>query len=245
MRRIKCTIQYDGTDYAGFQYQPNQPTVQGELLTALRTVVGAVEHFQAASRTDAGVHAIGQVIAFNVDNPIPMASLMRAVNDHLPPAIDVLEVEEAPASFDPRRQAAGKVYTYRILNRDEGSVFIQRVAWHLADPWLNLTAMREVAALLKGKHDFAAFRSAGSEIKSTVRDITRLDIRREEDVIEILIQANGFLYHMARNLVGALVEAGMGRRTVEEIESIMESGDRSRLGPPAPAQGLCLMKVFY
>ncbi|NLO73204.1 MAG: tRNA pseudouridine(38-40) synthase TruA [candidate division WS1 bacterium] len=245
MRRIKCTVQYDGTDFAGFQYQPDQPTVQGELETALRKVVGGFQRFGAASRTDAGVHALGQAIAFSTDNPIPLKNLIEAVNDHLPPAIDLLEAEEVAAAFDPRRAATSKLYSYRILNRQEGSPFIARVAWHLPDPWLNLTAMREAAAVLKGQHDFAAFRSAGSRVVNTVREITRLDIRREEDVLEFYVQANGFLYHMVRNIVGALVEVGMERRTPEEIESILESGDRSRLGPPAPPQGLCLVRVFY
>jgi len=245
VRRIRCLAQYDGTDFAGFQFQPDQPTVQGAIERALRGIVGRFERFGAASRTDAGVHAIGQVLAFDTENPIPLPNLIRAVNENLPSSIDFLEAEEVGESFDPRRSASAKLYSYRILNREEGSPFIARVAWHIATPWLNLTAMREAASYLKGCHDFAAFRSAGSKITNTVREITRFDLRREDDVIESYVQGNGFLYHMVRNIMGALVEVGSGRRTSEEIEDVLESGDRTRLGPPAPPQGLCLVKVLY
>jgi len=245
LRKIKLVLQYDGTDFAGFQIQPDQPTIQGALERSLRAVVGKFDHFGAAARTDAGVHALGQVIAFTAENPIPLHNLIRAMNEHLPQAINILDAEEVPQSFRARQSAIGKLYTYRIWNRETGAPYITRYAWHVRQPWLNLTWMRLGASYLKGRHDFAAFRSAGSVVQNTVRNITDFDLQRVDDTIEARIQGNGFLYHMVRNIMGALVEVGGGRRTAEEMEEVLASRDRTRLGPPAPPEGLWLTRVFY
>lgn len=245
MRRIKCVVQYDGTDFAGFQIQPGAPTIQGALEHSLRSVIGKFERFGAASRTDAGVHALGQVIAFDTTNPIPVNNLVRAMNEHLPKAINMLDAEEVPRDFRPRQSAVGKVYTYRIYNTEAGPPYITRFAWHIRSPYLNLSAMRQAGEYLKGRHDFAAFRSAGSVVQNTIRTIKRLEMQRQLDTLEVQVEGDGFLYHMVRNIMGYLVEVGMGRHRPEEIQDILASRDRTRLGPPAPPQGLWLTRVLY
>jgi tRNA pseudouridine38-40 synthase len=238
-------VQYDGTDYAGFQVQTRDRTVQAELEQALAKVLGRPARITASSRTDAGVHALGQVVTLEIGCGIPVANLVRALNDHLPLAVNVAAGEEVPESFHPRYAATGKLYSYRVLNRLGGSPFLARYAWHLPTPVLDVERMREAAAFLLGEHDFIAFRSAGSSVKTTVRTMSRLDIERHGELVEFWLQANGFLYQMARNLVGTLVEVGSGRREPEEVARLLEQKDRTLVGAPAPPQGLCLVRVYY
>lgn len=238
-------VQYDGTDYAGFQVQPDQPTIQGELEKALAEVGGTATRVTAASRTDAGVHALGQVATFETENPIPTPNLVRALNDHLPAAINVSEGTEVAAAFHPRYAASGKLYSYRILNRPAGSPFITRYAWHIPEPALAIGKMQEAAAILRGRHDFAAFTSAGSETEDTVRDIFRFDVERHGEIIEAHLEGNGFLYQMVRNMMGTVVEVGSERCATEEVAELLQARDRTRVGPPAPPQGLCLVRVYY
>lgn len=237
-------VQYDGTDYAGFQVQPEVPTVQGELEAALGRVLREPVHLTGASRTDAGVHALGQVIAFDTENAIPLENLTRAVNSTLPCAVSVVKTEEAPAEFHPRFDAIGKLYTYRVLNRATPSPFLCRYAWHVEDP-LDRAAMAEAAEVLVGEHSFSAFCAAGSEVRSTVRNLYRLDLGGEGDMIELRLGADGFLYMMVRIIVGTLMAVGKGRWSATDVQAILAGGDRNKAGDTAPPQGLCLVKVDY
>lgn len=244
MRRMLLVVQYDGTGYHGFQRQCGQMTVQERLEQTLEQVLGEAVTVSAAGRTDAGVHAIGQAVAFTTANPIPVPNLVRALNDALPGDMAVAGAEVVPEAFHPRRDALSKLYSYRILNRELPSPFICRYAWHVTEP-LDLELMQAAAEKLLGEHDFAAFCASGSSAKSTVRRLSRLDVTREGDLIEIRAEANGFLYMMVRIMVGTLVEVGLGRLSAEEVGWILAGRDRTRAGPTAPPQGLCLVAVSY
>jgi tRNA pseudouridine38-40 synthase len=237
-------IQYDGTDYAGYQVQPDQPTVQQSLEEALGRLVGEKVSLKAASRTDAGVHALGQVVSFTTENAIPAERVARALNDLLPVSISCVAAEESPETFHPRYDARSKLYTYRILNRPTPSPFICRYAWHLT-PALDVGAMRDGAASLLGEHDFAAFCAAGSAVEDTVREISRLDLEADGDLLEMRIAGSGFLYMMVRIIMGTLVEVGLGRMTPGRVAEILAQGDRNQAGPTASPQGLCLVRVDY
>jgi tRNA pseudouridine38-40 synthase len=244
MRHLALTVQYDGTDYRGFQSQPQGNTIQDELERALTELLQHPVKVIGAGRTDAGVHAIGQVIALRTGNPIPEENLLRALNALLGPAISAVECRQVPDQFHPCYSARGKLYSYRILNRSLPSPFIERFAWHVSEP-LDVEAMRQAAVRLKGEHDFAAFASAGSSARTTVRQIWRLDVETESELIETRVAGSGFLYMMVRNIMGALVEAGRGRISADDIEKILRGLDRAGAPPPAPPQGLCLVRVEY
>lgn len=244
MRRVLLVFQYDGTDYHGFQRQPALPTIQGELELVLNRVLGEEVAVTGAGRTDAGVHALGQVAAFDTTNPIPMGNLLRALNDALPETIKLLSAEQVSAEFHPRYDATGKVYKYRILNRELPSPFINRYAWHVPEP-LDVPMMRAAAEKLVGTHDFAAFCASGSSVEDTVRTMRHVDIEPEGDLLELRFEADGFLYTMVRIMVGTLVEVGLGRLSPEEVGRTLDSRDRPRAGPTAPPRGLSLVKVMY
>jgi len=244
MRKLLLVVQYDGTDYFGFQRQPILPTIQGELEDALSRLLGRRTTITGAGRTDAGVHALGQVVTFETDSPIPAARTVAALNALLPDAVAVVEATDVPESFHPRYGAVGKLYGYRILTRALRSPFFGRYAWHVT--WeLDLDAMREAAGVLLGEHDFVAFSSSGSSVEHTVRELRRLDLERHGDMIEVRVEANGFLYMMVRRIVGTLVDAGRGLVTVDEVREVLRSLDRTRVKTMAPPQGLTLIKVIY
>lgn len=244
MRNVRLILQYDGTDYAGFQVQPDRRTIQSELQSALSGLLGEEITVKGASRTDAGVHACGQVVTFTTENVIPIERVLTALNALLPQAIACVTADEVPLEFHPRYAARRKQYLYRLLSRDLPSPFIGRYAWHLRYP-LDVEAMTEAATFLVGKHDFAAFCAANGSAKTSVREIFTVDLQQSEDLVEARIEGDGFLYMMVRIIIGTLVEVGQGKMPPARVEEILASRDRTRAGATAPPQGLSLMRVQY
>ena len=244
MRKLKLTVQYDGTDFAGFQRQPSAVTVQGVLEEALGRCLGHPVSLAAASRTDAGVHALGQVACLQTEVPIPLEAAPVAFTSALPSSVAVVEAEEVGPAFHPRHDAKGKQYVYRIVSRRVRSPFLGRYAWCVTYP-LCAEAMQAAAEHIIGRHDFRSFCAAGAQTQDFVREVTRLDIAREGDLLEVRIEADGFLYKMVRNIVGTLVEVGRDRIAPERVGQIIAARDRRQAAPTAPPQGLCLVKVSY
>ena len=245
MRNIMVTLEYDGTGFRGWQTQkPGERTVQTTLEEAVSRVVGHPVRINGSGRTDAGVHALAQAANFHTQSEIPAGRLVHAINYHLPLDAAVTSAREVPPDFHARYSARGKTYRYTILSRDARSPLLLRYAWHVRSA-PDIGRMREAAAHLLGEHDFQAFRSKPLVGSSSVRTITRLDIQPRDQLIEIHVSANGFLYNMARAIVGTLVQAGLGRLQPGDLPGIVESRDRSLAGPTAPARGLCLVEVVY
>jgi tRNA pseudouridine38-40 synthase len=245
VRRFRATLEYDGTEFSGWQLQPDARTVQGELETALARVTGASARPTAASRTDAGVHARGQVAHFDSQTRLSPTEIRSALNAELPRDVAVLEVREVPADYHARHHAVGKRYVYRILTRGSPSPLRRRFVWHLRQR-LDLPAMQAAAAALIGSHDFAAFRGipGGAPTEDTQRTLERLEWLRDDDELVLVAEARSFLRHMVRNVVGTLVDVGAGRLAAASMPAILASRDRSRAGPTAPPHGLCLDRVF-
>lgn len=248
MRNIKLTLQYDGSQFHGFQRQPGLRTVQAELERVLGTITKADVKVIGAGRTDAGVHARGQVAAFRTASTIPVERLPLAINGFFAQDLVCLRAEEAPASFHPQRDAVGKVYSYTIDNSPLPSPFLRLYALHVREQ-LDLAAMQAAAALLVGRHDFKSFQGAGSSAKTSVRTLRRLNVERvvgpERALIIVTAEADGFLYHMVRNLVGLLLEIGKSRLLPDEAARILAAADRRVAPATAPPQGLCLEAVHY
>lgn len=245
MRSFKCIIEYDGTNYSGWQRQRNtRMTVQEQIEDALKMIAKHPVSVIAASRTDAGVHAYGQVIAFSMENSIPTGRLPIALNTLLPKDIRVKQVEEVSPEFNPRFQARGKIYHYLLDHSPVQSVFLRYYAYHVPNP-LSVEAMREGAAYLVGRHDFSSFRAIGCSAKSSVRTIRRIEIFREGNQIRLEYEGEGFLYNMVRILTGTLIYAGLGKLSPGQVKEILEAKDRTRAGPTVPPHGLYLVEVFY
>jgi tRNA pseudouridine38-40 synthase len=244
MRKLKLTVQYDGTDFAGFQRQPNVATVQQTLEDAIGGCLGHPVTSLAASRTDAGVHALGQVVSIETEVSIPVEAVPRAFTAALPLSVAVAEAQEVGLSFHPRFDARWKRYVYRIVSRPVRSPILGRYAWCVPHE-LCEEPMASAAEHLIGRHDFRSFCAAGTEVQDFVREVTRLDLRREGDLLEVRIEADGFLYRMVRNIVGTLVEVGRDRMAPERVAEILAARDRSLAGRTAPPQGLCLVEVGY
>lgn len=252
-RNLFLKIAYDGTNFHGWQRQNGKRTVCGELEEALSRTCGQEIRLEGCSRTDAGVHALGQTASFTlVDHGIPTERIRKAVNDCLITSkrehvgeIEVLDVREMPEGFHARYSAKGKEYIYRIRNAASPDIFKRTRYYQIADP-LDIDAMRRAAALIVGTHDFACFQTAGGTPReTTVRTIWALDLVQEGEYITVSIKGNGFLYNMVRIIVGTLVEVGQGRKDAQEIPEIIASGDRGRAGHTAPPQGLYLKEVYY
>jgi len=245
---LALVVAYDGREFAGWQVQPDRPTVQGILEEALARVHGVGPggvRIVGAGRTDAGVHALGQVASYRPPTPRSPEVLRAALAGLLPETVRVVAVREMPASFHACRSATGKVYRYRIVNRELALPFEAPWSWHVRAP-LDLAAMRAAAARLVGRHDFASFQTAGSPTETTVRTLRRLTVRdRGGGLVEVEAEADGFLYRMVRNLVGLLVEVGLGRRRAEDAARILAARRRGAAGRTAPARGLCLVRVLY
>ena len=250
MPTFKITLAYDGTDYVGWQRQANGVSIQGLIEDALRVLDGRAVRVTGAGRTDAGVHALGQVAAFTIERALSADAVLRALNAHLPDAIRVLAADEAAPAFHPRFGARTKTYRYRIWNGDVISPFERRYAWHLTDA-LDVDAMRAAARLVEGRHDFAAFQASGGSAKTSERDVftSRIDVQslipNPQSLVLYEISGAGFLRHMVRNIVGSLVEVGRGRRPAGWFGDLLASRDRTAAGPTAPAVGLFLVSVEY
>ena len=251
MRTLKLTLAYDGTNYAGWQRQLNgvsiQQLVEDALAPLFRSSGSASISPPAvagASRTDAGVHALGQVASVHTTIDLPASAIQRALNARLPPDIRVVGAIDATPGFHARAFAVGKSYRYRMVTTPVVSPFDRWFVWH-APGALDVEAMRRAAAALLGRHDFAAFQAAGATIRHTTRTIHRLDVREVAGEIVFEIDGDGFLRHMVRILVGTIVDAGTGLRPPEGVAAILASRDRRTAGPTAPAQGLTLVGVTY
>lgn len=247
MRRIRITLAYDGTDFHGWQVQPGLPTIQGVLEAAVAEIEGQPVHVAGSGRTDAGVHALAQVAAFGIENPIPPANLKRAMNRLLPPSIRVLETAEAAPDFHPRFQAVAKTYEYRIVREEVCLPAEWRYVHH--HPYrLDEERMSACAAVLEGDHDFSAFAAADDrdeEGKSKVRTIFSSRLEAGPGRLTYRVRGSGFLKHMVRNIVGSLLEVGRGNLDAAGLAAMLEPGYAGKAGPTAPAKGLFLVGVEY
>ncbi|HSB78940.1 MAG TPA: tRNA pseudouridine(38-40) synthase TruA [Candidatus Methylomirabilis sp.] len=244
MRRLKLILEYDGTSYHGWQVQPGLLTIQGVLQELLARLAGRPVQITAAGRTDAGVHACGQVASFAAELRLDPIRLRRALNASLPGDIVVRAVEEVPEDFDARRSARAKTYRYTILRRDYPSACLRRCSLYV--PYaLDVEAMAEGARVFLGTHDFSAFRAGTCAARTPVRTILDASWRQAGDLWHFEIRGNAFLQHMVRIIVGTLLEVGRGRRTPANVASALESRDRRRAGKTAPPHGLCLLEVEY
>jgi tRNA pseudouridine38-40 synthase len=244
MRTLKLVLEYDGFDYCGWQIQVEAPTLQGVIEAALEKILGERVRIHGAGRTDAKVHALGQVASFRCPSNIPATTLQRALNSLLPRDVVVHEVQDVPTDFHARFSALRKMYVYRILNRPVRAPLRLRYAWHIPH-MLDLPAMALAAHCLQGTHDFKSFQATGSEVETTERTILALTVARGGDEIVLSCTANGFLRHMVRNIVGTLVEVGRGMRSPADVKRILDGCDRQLAGATAPPQGLCLVQVTY
>jgi tRNA pseudouridine38-40 synthase len=247
MRRIRITLAYDGTDFHGWQRQPDVPTIQGWLQHVLAEIEGQPVNVDGSGRTDAGVHALAQVAAFSLANPIPVENLRRAMNRLLPAAIRVLAAEEALADFHPRYLARGKTYEYRIFRGEVCSPFERRYVLHYPYP-LDVEAMLAAVPLLEGEHDFSAFAATDEsdrEDESCVRTVFESRAQLAGQRLTYRVRGSGFLKHMVRNMVGTLLEVGKGRLDGAALRALLTPGPKARAGPTAPAQGLFLVSVDY
>lgn len=241
---IKLTVEYDGTHYHGWQVQPTGETVQAVLEKAVSTVLGRPTHVIGSGRTDAGVHALGQVANFLSDTELEPHRVQRALNALTPDDVTIKTVEIVPDSFHARRAGRSRIYEYRILNRPSPSPFLLKFAWHVHDP-LNIALMREAITCLEGEHDFSSFRAAGCDAAHPVRTIYRASLSPRDELIVFTVEATAFLRHMMRNLIGTLVEVGRQQRTPQSFAEVLQSRDRTKAGIKAPARGLFLMEVKY
>jgi tRNA pseudouridine38-40 synthase len=245
--RMKLTVEYDGTDFAGWQRQANGPSVQAAIEDALTDMHGgAATVIRGAGRTDAGVHALGQVAHFDAPpgTRVPLHGYQRGLNAVLPRSIAILDVQTVADDFDARFSARGKLYRYSIWTAPTRAPLRDRYVWHLRRA-IDAARMHEAAQHLVGRHDFSAFRAADCERKTTTRTLSRLAVVRSGDLVTIELEADAFLKNMVRILVGTLGECGWGKRTPNDVQQVLDGRDRRRAGITAPAQGLALVRVDY
>jgi tRNA pseudouridine38-40 synthase len=249
-RNLKLTLSYDGTDFSGWQVQPDAPTIQGTLASAIGRLTGESVLPQGSGRTDAGVHALGQVATFSTASSVPTENFMKALNDVLPSSIRILGVAEVAADFHARKSARAKTYRYRIYREPICSPFLARYVWHFPYP-LHEIEMSRSAALVNGEHDFTSFAAVDPERGtehgeiSNVRTIFSSTFERQGEELIYTVRGSGFLHHMVRNLVGTFILVGKGTLRSADVSGILEACDRSAAGATAPASGLFLVNVEY
>lgn len=250
MRNLKVTLSYDGADFSGWQVQPDASTIQGTLASAIGRITGEKVLPQGSGRTDAGVHALAQVMTFVTESSVPAENFAKALNDILPASVRVLEVVDAPPEFHARHSALAKTYRYRIYRGTICPPFLARYVWHFPYP-LDELAMGRAAALVVGEHDFTSFaavdpeRGHAGETVSSVRSIFSSLWARTEEELTYTVRGSGFLHHMVRNLVGTFILVGKGTLKIEDVSRILESRNRAAAGATAPASGLYLVNVEY
>ncbi len=247
-RNILLKIEYDGTNYSGWQFQKNSNSIQETIEAALKRITGRKARLISCGRTDAGVHALGHIANFKTDSQMPLLRLQRALNGVLPKDIVMKEVGEVPLKFNSLRDAKSKLYVYTILNDPAGCAISRDHIRHV--PYkLNVGLMRREAGCLLGRHDFKSFQAADAEwrghSRSSVRTIKRLEVRKKGDLIKIEVEGDGFLYNMVRNIAGTLIEIGRGKFEPGSMKKILKAKNRELAGPTAPAKGLCLAEVKY
>lgn len=238
------TIAYNGTNFCGWQKQENAPTIQQEVEVALKNLFNYNIEIRGASRTDAGVHAIGQRAVFFHSHKIPMSNLPLALNNFLPPEIRILKCEEVDENFHPQYDAKNKTYKYRIYNKKIMNPLEHNLAWHV-NQYIDVKKMRQAAKFLIGTHDFSAFCATGSTTKTRVRCVNFINIERIGDIIEIHVNGDGFLYNMVRIIAGTLAYVGYDKFTKEDVYEALKNKDRQRAGITAPPSGLTLVEINY
>ena len=241
---VKLTIEYDGTNYHGWQVQPNGKTIQEVLEQALEKILGVRTRLNGSGRTDAGVHALGQVAnCFSADT-IDLWRLQKGLNALTPEDIVIKKAEAVSDSFDARRDGQSRLYHYRIWSAHWPSAFHRRFSWHVHGS-LDLAAMQEAISFVEGEHDFASFQASGCDAVHSVRKVCRNSLNQEGDFLIYTIEANAFLRHMVRNIVGTIIEVGRGERTPKSFRELLQARDRTQAGPTAPPHGLFLVEVKY
>ena len=245
MKRIRLLVSYDGTDYCGWQIQPNGITIEEILNEKLKKLTGEDIHIIGASRTDSGVHALGNVAVFDTDSPIPPERMAYALNQKLPADIVIVKSEEVPPDWHPRYQEQiSKTYEYHIYNAQLPDPLKRRYSTFVSFP-LDVGKMQDGAAYLEGEHDFASFCNIRTNAENTVRRIDRIEIEKEDRDITIRVTGNGFLYNMVRIIAGTLIRVGRGFYTPEKVKEILEAEERTEAGVTAPPEGLTLVKIEY
>ena len=244
MKRVKLTVAYDGTHYHGWQIQPEGDTIEAELDRHLSELLKEEIHVTGASRTDAGVHALGNVAVFNTQARMPVDKIAIAMNTRLPSDIRIQKSEQVPETFHPRFCRVRKTYRYQIWNRPVQNPLVSRYSTFYYYP-LDAEKMDKAAHYLLGRHDFSSFCTAKPDRPNHVRTIEEISVRREGDMITLQITGDGFLYNMVRIMTGTLMEAGLGKRTPESVKDVIHSLDRANAGPTAPASGLYLKEIYF
>lgn len=244
MKRVKLVVAYDGTNYRGWQIQKNGETIESMLNRALQELTGEEIHVMGASRTDSGVHAMGNVAVFDTEARMAGEKFVYALNQRLPEDIRIQHSCEVAPDFHPRYQETVKTYEYRILNR-EFPLPSYRLNTYFTYYPLDVQRMQQAAAVLTGEHDFKSFCAAGAQVKTTVRTVYDLQVQKDGDLITIRITGNGFLYNMVRIIAGTLMKVGSGEWEPEYVKEILDAHDRRLAGPTAPAKGLTLMEILF